>query len=80
MRHQEPGWELLCMYDPAGRRGIWTRSRLDGYGIEICTGREGDDDYVIIRIGDVVTAEMLSVLLGMIDYGKSRNDQTKEDV
>lgn len=43
LRAHKPGWVLIAMHDPAGRRGLWYR-RTDN-AIEICAGREGDDDF-----------------------------------
>lgn len=46
IRCNEDGWICVAMHDPSGRRGLWYR--LTAEGIEICAGREGDDDFVKI--------------------------------
>ena len=46
MRASKPGWNLVAMHDPAGRRGIWMRHNEDKQTVEICAGREGDDMYI----------------------------------
>jgi hypothetical protein len=76
----EKDWFLLVRDDPSGRRGLWQRGRdLDGKivysahkmrSVELCAGREGDDCYLKISIGDQVTQEMLCSLLEAI--GRAR--------
>lgn len=61
MRAHEPGWTLVASHDPTGRRGLWMRGD-SAEGIDLCAGRDGDDVYVALRPGDVVTGETLSNL------------------
>ena len=58
-RCEEPGWTLVASHDQTGRRGLWMRGdALDG--IELCAGREGDDEYVCHKPGETLTGEVLS--------------------
>ena len=73
-RCRQPGYEEIIV--PDGRRGVWVRTtppladEARGYErdwesvtqLEICAGREGDDDYVVLRPGMVVTPRMLCAL------------------
>jgi len=50
-------WWIAAQHDP--RRGLWYRVVEDGRkvtSLEICAGREGDDDYVKIERGQVPDA------------------------
>ena len=59
MRRSEPGWTLVATHDPTLRRGLWMRGDAQE-GIEICAGREGDDEYVSLKPGETLTSEILS--------------------
>jgi len=65
MRCDEPGWTLIALAD--GRRGIWTRDTGSGDKrvIEVCAGREGDDEYVRLAVGEQVTEQHLFQLEGI---------------
>lgn len=41
MRCEEEGWIQLAL--PDDRRGLWIR--ITATALELCAGREGDDDY-----------------------------------
>lgn len=58
-RCAEPGWTLVASHDDTGRRGLWMRGDAQE-GIELCAGREGDDEYVSLKPGETLTGEMLS--------------------
>ncbi len=66
MRCSEPGWRLVAMNDPAGRRGVWIRETATRKGaplaLEVCGGREGDDAYVRLAAGDTLDAAALRAL------------------
>lgn len=53
MRMNEPGWVELAR--PDGRRGVWIR--VTDRGIELCAGREGDDEYLSLEKGKLVSDE-----------------------
>ena len=63
LRMNEPGWTLLVMHDPAIRRGLWCRE-TEGK-VELCAGREGGDDYVMLKEGAAITPEMLADVRGL---------------
>ncbi len=77
LRKDEPGWEEIGLFDHAGRRGLWLRRqppmpentlRVDApivEQIEVCAGREGDDDYVKLTVGDTLTTHQLAALEGV---------------
>lgn len=58
MRILQPGWIQVAGHDPSGRRGLWYRGSPE-QGVELCAGREGDDCYVCLPPGQVLTAEVL---------------------
>lgn len=68
-RCDEPGWTLEVRDDPSGRRGIWTRSSSPDR-LEICAGREGDDAYLDVRVGQLVTPRLLAALRDVLAHGK----------
>jgi hypothetical protein len=45
-RLKEPGWVRIGLYDRSERRSLWLR--YTPKIIELCSGREGDDQYVKI--------------------------------
>lgn len=64
-RAYEGDWTLVAMNDPAGRRGIWYR-QPDETTLEVCAGREGDDEYLRVAVGDTVTLSVMLSLLGVM--------------
>lgn len=50
MRCEKPGYVQLAR--PDGRRGVWARAMGDE--INICAGREGDDVFLSLKVGEVV--------------------------
>ncbi|EYF07067.1 hypothetical protein [Chondromyces apiculatus] len=63
-RHLQEGFEPVVV--PDGRRGIWQRV-THGEGrrvtrLELCAGRDGDDQELVLVAGDVVTADQLFAL------------------
>lgn len=67
MRSSEHGWRCASMHDPAGRRGIWFRESPGV--VELCAGREGDDWYARIAVGDTVSREQVASLLDCVAVG-----------
>lgn len=63
-RAREPGWILAVRDDPSNRRGIWYRLTPDG--IELCSGREGDDHHVQL----VATARAARELADLLEHGR----------
>ena len=55
------------MHDPAGRRGIWYRESPGV--VELCAGRDGDDAYVRIAVGDTVSPEDVGAVLDCLAVG-----------
>lgn len=51
IRCEEQGWVPLSI--PDGRRGIWMRVTKDK--VELCSGREGDDNHVSFKLGEKVS-------------------------
>ena len=68
-----PGYELLAMHDPSGRRGLW--ARYEEAAVELCAGREGDDAYVCFEVGEAVTAEKLQQLRDVLGYARWMADE-----
>ncbi len=64
LRCQEPGWTLAAMNDPVRRRGLWYK--VDNWQsptvLEVCGGREGDDYYLKLELGQTVTNINLKAL------------------
>jgi len=83
MRLDEPGWRCAAMHDPSGRRGLWYREVRMGpepqhlglrhpgprVGVEVCAGREGEDDYVRLVAGAVLMPADLRRLAGCLRTG-----------
>lgn len=67
MRIDEPGWKRAAAFDSCERRSIWYRENDDG-SIELCGGREGDDEYVMIAPGSEVTAEIVRGIEGVLRH------------
>lgn len=75
-----PGFFLLAMHDPAGRRGLWarwpTRERestsldFDLYPqtVEIRAGREGNDARVTLRVGQTLDDRALYDLFQCLSH------------
>lgn len=76
MRLDEPGWRCAAMHDPSGRRGLWYRDVRMGpepthlellhpgprVGVEVCAGREGDDAFVALAVGQTLAAADVAAL------------------
>lgn len=77
MRASQPGWQCASMHDPAGRRGIWFRRESPG-AVEVCAGREGDDAYVRIAVGDTVSSEQVTAVLGCLAVGAWMLEEQEE--
>ena len=67
------GWLLCAMNDPSGRRGIWMRRHYNEakelVRLDLCAGREGDDDFCSIAVGEPVSAKALRELEGAMLTG-----------
>lgn len=70
-------WRIVSLHD--ARRGIWMR-RLDPDTLELCAGREGDDEDVIIRRTDLPEKfdKLVSVLL-VGPFARETNDLSDID-
>lgn len=68
-RAYDDGYHLLAMHDSSGRRGLWVRVASDE--IELCSGREGDDAYVKLKLGDEITADTMQDLDDVFAYAIS---------
>ena len=55
------------MHDPEGRRGIWFA--VEDSVFKLFAGREGDDASVELRVGDVVTEQVIDNLVDCLEYG-----------
>lgn len=58
------GWGLIVLPDPAQRRGLWFR--LQDGALELCSGREGDDCYARLSIGDHLTEKVFVDLIEVL--------------
>ncbi len=75
MRSSEKGWRSAAMHDPAERRGIWFRvnegTKERPYLIvEVCGGREGDDDYVKFEVGKTLSQNDLNTIEDILDRSR----------
>lgn len=61
-------WTLIAMHDPVGRRGVWMRARSTTF--EICSGREGKDNYVCLKLGEPFTDKQLFELVAIAETGR----------
>lgn len=77
MRSSEAGYVLAAMNDPSGRRGIWYRQTDRNTPLEICGGREGDDAYVKMTIGEAITPRMLFEVEDILSRGAWMVDEQK---
>jgi len=68
---------MMCcsMHDVSGRRGIWYRlmpkdsNWFTATEIQVAAGREGDDWFAILRVGDVVSNQTIRDLLECLSVG-----------
>ncbi len=74
-RAMQPGWQRLAKPDP--RRGMWA------YGLdpptqlqvlELCAGREGDDAYVRLEVGQVLDHKTMADLADVLDFLRYASD------
>lgn len=77
--------------DPSGRRGLWMRltpAPAEGYipknvspikHLELCAGREGDDDYVHLQPGEVLTEHKLRKIEGLIQSVRFAFEQGEDE-
>jgi hypothetical protein len=72
-RKDEPGYKVIAMHDPSGRRGVWYRANNDG-SIELCAGRDGNDAYVRLDDGARVTATLLECIHFILSCGRYGHD------
>lgn len=68
-RASEPGWKCISMHDPSGRRGVWFRVNSQNSTIEICAGREGDDWYSKIEVGNIISINDIKNLAECLSVG-----------
>lgn len=63
-RGHQPGWRAIAI--PDGRRGLWIREHADERGllvkVEVCAGREGDDEHVELVAGQPVDGRDLRAI------------------
>lgn len=62
LRAFEKGWTCCSLHDPSMRRGLWYRTSDDDTSLELCAGREGDDEYIQLKVGQTLTKENLKAL------------------
>jgi hypothetical protein len=60
-------WICCSMHDKSERRGIWYRKIKDQ--IQICAGREGDDEFISVTVGDTFTEKHLITLVRCLKIG-----------
>lgn len=87
LRAKEPGWIRIGRYDDSRRRALWSRITMDGTTpsldgvvpskIELCAGREGDDDYMEVLPSDPCF-NALVVLLTSAEYAAETATDTVE--
>jgi hypothetical protein len=65
-----PGFVRVSPYDSAERRALWMKLNAKTNTLEIRAGREGDDEYVKLSVGDVITQEMFGGLVGSLERAR----------
>lgn len=63
LRCNEPGWIMLAC--PDGRRGVWMRVENDT--IELCAGKEGDEDYLKLQLREPVTKKHIQTAQDILE-------------
>lgn len=76
-RASQPGWRKIIDPDKSGRRAVWFRRA--GEALEICGGREGDDDYVLLERVSVDQERRLSGLFATARWVGEFADDTDTD-
>ena len=75
MRAYTEEWQIVAQHDL--RRGVWFREERDAGGnllaVEICAGREGDDEFVRIERGDL-SPEKFTALHSILECGVYARD------
>lgn len=61
-RYKDDGWFRCTPYDRAERRAVWMRTDDASDVVELCGGREGDDCYVRLVPGQVLTVPLLNAI------------------
>lgn len=75
-RCREAGWKKIGITDKSERRSLWVRCNVKDdcdiltsgniESFELCAGREGDDDYVIIEPSNPQFREIYDVIRSAI--------------
>lgn len=76
-RASDGGWIRITPFDVGGRRAIWMRHVHSAPSLEICSGREGDDDYVMLT--DPIMVQNVANLLDQAAFFYSRDDEEQVD-
>lgn len=82
------GWLLISMHDPVLRRGIWVRREpahsqfSSAYKpptrLELCAGREGNDDRVVLEVGMTIDKKLLGQLFDLLSWGAAMVEEDEE--
>ena len=71
-------WQWIQTHRHCGRRGIWIKPELNSerqyQKLEVCGGREGDDMYVSLSVGDVITPEILRTITSLFSYPRDARE------
>lgn len=67
LRCEQPGWIQIGLMCSAGRRSMWVRftpgpNGRDATVVELCAGREGDDDYLRVEAGQPLFQELVDIM------------------
>ena len=70
MRASEAGWTKIGVTCSAGRRSLWVRINQavgeDVRSFELCAGREGDDDHILIDRTNPQFVPLLAIMQSAI--------------
>ena len=81
LRALEADWVQLA--DADGRRGLWIRiDRGERPAIEFCAGREGDDEFLRLEVGQELSVRHLDEFSDMVDHvewARETDGRLKED-
>lgn len=67
-----PEWIQTHRHCP--RRGVWILSLPQK--LEVCGGREGDDLYLSLQAGEVLTEEKLKILQELLTYPRDARESS----
>ena len=72
-----PGLVCVSMHDPSLRRGVWFAK--DDDSLIILGGREGDDNYLLLKEGEPITKTIINKIAEIMSCGSSNQEEYGPD-